>query len=151
MGQCNRRRKLNASHAMQARHRKRQRMLRNCSNCKRTELHQHDESLSLTSISESDIQQNKKGKFSMLAGECWDDCHLCLECWKVGLWNCRWSCMAIFCLENPDFYHTRSEIIILVIHARRLEVMVAAKGKMTRWVVTCYSNVAKTNDWGRYS
>ena len=82
MGQCNRQRKLNASHAMQARHRKRQRVLRNCSNCKRTELHQHDESLSLTSISESDIQQNKKGKFSMLAGESWDDCHLCFECWK---------------------------------------------------------------------
>ena len=57
-------------------------LLRNCSNCQRTELHQHDESLSLTRISEYDIQQNKKGKFSMLAGESWDDCHLCLECWK---------------------------------------------------------------------
>ena len=50
-------------------------LLRNCSNCQRTELHQHDESLSLTRISEYDIQQNKKGKFSMLAGESW-------ECWK---------------------------------------------------------------------
>ena len=57
-------------------------LLRNFSNCKRTELHQQDESLSLTRISESDIQQNKKGKFSMLAGESWNDCHLCLECWK---------------------------------------------------------------------
>ena len=58
-------------------------LLRNCSNCQRTELpHQHDESLSLTRISEYDIQQNKKGKFSMLAGKCWDNYHLCLECWK---------------------------------------------------------------------
>ena len=37
--------------------------------------------------------------------------------------------MAIFCLENSYFYHTQSKIIILVIHARRLEVIVAAKGK----------------------
>ena len=66
---------------------------------------------------------------------------------KVGLWNCRWSCMAIFYLEKPDFYHTRSEIIILVIHARRLEVMVTAEeGKTTKWVAICYSNVAKTDD-----
>ena len=57
-------------------------LIRNCSNCQRTELHEHDESLSLKRISEYDIQQNKKGKFSMLAGESWDDCHLCLECWK---------------------------------------------------------------------
>ena len=99
----NRRRKQTASSILQARQRKRRRvehvlhvsgehgrqeergeniLIRNCSNCQRTELHEHDESLSLTRISEYDIQQNKKGKFSMLAGECWDDCHLCLECWK---------------------------------------------------------------------
>ena len=55
--------------------------------------------------------------------------------------------MAIFYLEKPDFYHTRSEIIILVIHARRLEVMVTAEeGKTTKWVAICYSNVAKTDD-----
>ena len=80
MGRRNRGCKPLGSNALHAGQRKRQRvehvgqehihhmLLRNCSNCKRTELHQQDESLSLTRISESDIQQNKKGKFSMLAG-----------------------------------------------------------------------------------
>ena len=88
-----------ASSVLHARQRKRQRVeheqhecgrqghirqlfLRNCSNCQRTELHEGDESLSLTRISEADIQQNKRGKFSMLAGQDWDDCYLCSECWK---------------------------------------------------------------------
>ena len=57
-------------------------LVRTCSNCQRTELHEGDESLSLTRISEADIQQNKRGKFSMLAGQDWDDCYLCSECWK---------------------------------------------------------------------
>ena len=47
--------------------------------------------------------------------------------------NCQWSCMAILCLENSNFYHMGSEINILVIHAKTLEVMVVAKSKMTRW------------------
>ena len=52
-------------------------LLKNCNNCKRTDLHSHIESLSLTRMSESNNEQNKKEKFSMLAGESWDDCHLC--------------------------------------------------------------------------
>ena len=96
----NRRRKQIASSILQARQRKRRRvehvlhvsgedgrqedggeniLIRNCSNCQRTELHEHDESLSLTRISEYDIKQNKKGKFSMLAGECWYYCFVHLS------------------------------------------------------------------------
>ena len=65
-----------------------ERLALSCSNCQRTEFSENARTLMLQQVAEREIVRNKKGKFSMVGRESWDNCMLCGEC------------HAYFCSEN---------------------------------------------------